>query len=104
SAATADTASTATNATQLGGVAAGQYVLTSDSRLSDPRPPTAGSSNYIQNTTTQQASSNFNISGNGTAGGTLSGNILNAASQYNLGGSRVLSNAGTNNFFVGVGT
>jgi hypothetical protein len=29
----------------------------------------SGSGNYIQNTTTQQASANFNISGNGTAGG-----------------------------------
>jgi len=31
----------------------------------------AGSENYIQNTTTQQASSNFNISGNGVVGGSL---------------------------------
>jgi hypothetical protein len=30
--------------------------------------PSAGSSNYIQNGTSQQASSNFNISGNGTIG------------------------------------
>src|SRR2546427_2569625 len=38
-------ADTATNATQLGGVGAGQYVQTSDSRLSDSRAPSAGSSN-----------------------------------------------------------
>ena len=31
----------------------------------------AGSGNYIQNTSSQQATSNFNISGNGTIGGTL---------------------------------
>jgi len=62
-----------------------------------------GSSNYIQNGSSQQASSNFNISGNGTAGGTLSGNLVNATTQYNLGGSRVLSNAGFQNLFVGVG-
>src|SRR5215813_10300053 len=37
----------------------------------------AGSDNYIQNTTTQQATSNFNISGMGAA------NILSAATQYN---------------------
>ncbi len=67
----ATTATTATNSQQLGGVAANQYVVTSDSRLSDPRPPTAGSANYIQNTTSQQASSNFNISGNGTVGGRI---------------------------------
>src|SRR6266545_606773 len=47
----------------------------------------AGSGNYIQNTTSQQAGSNFNISGNGTAGGVLSGNLVNAATQFNLGGS-----------------
>ncbi len=56
----------------------------------------AGNSNYIQNTTSQQLSSNFNISGNGTAG------TLNAATQYNIGGNRVLSIPGTNNTFVGV--
>jgi hypothetical protein len=62
----------------------------------------AGSSNYIQNTTSQQPSSNFNISGDGTAGGALSSNVVNATTQYNLGGLRVLSNAGLNNWFVGV--
>src|SRR5436853_1135993 len=56
----ATNAATATNATQLGGIAASQYVQTNDSRLSDARPPTAGSSNYIQNTASAQASSNFN--------------------------------------------
>ncbi|PYS57659.1 MAG: hypothetical protein DMF74_25475, partial [Acidobacteria bacterium] len=61
----ATNASTATNATQLGGIAASQYVQTNDSRLSDARTPTPGSSNYIQNTASAQASSNFNISGNG---------------------------------------
>jgi hypothetical protein len=67
----AATADTATNSTQLGGVAASQYVQTSDSRLSDSRPPTAGSANYIQNTTSQQTA-NFNISGNGTVNGITS--------------------------------
>src|SRR5436853_4582765 len=71
----ASLADTATNASQLGGVGAGQYVLTSDSRLTDSRSPTVGSSNYIQNTSSPQASANFNINGDGTAGGTLSGNI-----------------------------
>src|SRR5438128_5306127 len=96
-------ADNATNATQLGGVTANQYVQTSDSRLSDPRPPTIGSSNYIQNTTSAQAGSNFNISGNGTAGGTLTADVVNAATQYNIGGNRVLSTAGSNNVFVGRG-
>src|ERR1700687_4172941 len=72
SAANADTATNATNATnvaQLGGLAASQYVQTNDSRLSDARAPTPGSANYIQNTTSPQGSSNFNISGNGIIGG-----------------------------------
>jgi hypothetical protein len=63
-----------TNASQLGGLAANQYVLTGDARLSDARQPMAGSPNYIQNGTAQQPSSNFNVSGNGTFGGTLTVN------------------------------
>ncbi|MBK9163380.1 MAG: tail fiber domain-containing protein [Acidobacteria bacterium] len=98
----AATATNATNATQLGGVAANQYVVTTDPRMTDARPPTAGSTNYIQNQTAgSQATSNFSISGNGIAGGTLSGNIVNATTQYNIGGSRILSNAGLENLFAG---
>jgi hypothetical protein len=67
----------------------------------------SGNSNYIQNSTTQQSGSNFNISGNGTIGGTLSGNIVNAATQYNINGSRFLSNSGAGvlqntNTFAGI--
>jgi hypothetical protein len=97
---TATTATTATNATQLGGVAASEYVRTGDARLSDSRSPSAGSSNYIQNTNSQQAAT-FNISGNGTAGGTLAGNIVNATTQFNLNGTRVLHAPGTGNLFAG---
>ncbi|HXI90577.1 MAG TPA: tail fiber domain-containing protein [Blastocatellia bacterium] len=61
------------------------------------------SPNYIQNGASLQATSNFNISGNGTAGGTLSANIVNTSTQYNIGGTRILSVAGTNNAFVGLG-
>jgi hypothetical protein len=57
----------------------------------------AGSASYIQNTTNQQASANFNISGTGTA------DTFNAATQYQIGGSRVLSVAGSNNVFAGIG-
>lgn len=89
-----------TNATQLEGLSASQFVQTGDSRLSDSRMPMAGSSNYIQNTTAEQGSTNFNISGNGTAGGTLSGNTVNAITRYSLGGLHILSAAGTN-VFVG---
>jgi Chaperone of endosialidase len=109
SSSSADVAATATNVTQLGGVAANQYVVTTDPRMSDPRAPTAGSANYIQNSASAQASSNFNISGNGTAGGTLSGNIVNAATQYSISGNRVLTagnifSAVGQNVFVGFGS
>lgn len=88
-------ADTATNATQLGGVAASQYVVTTDPRMTDARAPTTGSSNYIQNqNAAPQASSNFNISGTGTA------NIVNATTQFNFNGNRILS-APANNVFVG---
>ncbi len=53
--------------------------------------PLPGSSNYIQNATGQQASSNFNISGNGIAGGTLSGSVVNSATSYEIGGSQALA-------------
>ena len=97
------TADQANNATQLGGVAANQYVVTTDPRMTDPRSPLANSPNYIQNTAVQQGTSNFSISGNGTAAGTLSGNEVNAAVQYNLGGSRILSIAGlSQNTIVGI--
>ena len=74
------------NATQLGGIPA---------------------SGFIQNTTTPQTA-NLNITGNGTVGGnltvggTLSLNIVNATTQFNLGGQRILSNPGVNNLFAGV--
>jgi len=90
----AASADTATSADQLGHLPASTYVLTVDPRLSDPRPPTSGSSNYIQNGNSLQAGSNFNISGNGTVAGTLSGNVVNAG-QYNLGGAPLMSMAGS---------
>lgn len=60
----------------------------------------SGSGNYIQNATALQAGANFNISGNGTAGGTLSANTVNATTQYNIGGSHALS-IGNSSVFVG---
>ncbi|MGH9944834.1 MAG: hypothetical protein ACRD9R_20995 [Pyrinomonadaceae bacterium] len=99
----ATTAMTAQNAQSLDGQPASQFIQTDDARLSDARAPTPGSNFYIQNSTARQASTNFNVSGNGTAGGTLSAATVNAATAYNLGGNRVLSNAGSNNLFAGVG-
>jgi len=57
----------------------------------------AGSGAYIQNGTAPQAASNFNVSGVGTAG------VLNATTQFDLGGDRVLANPGFN-LFVGRNT
>ena len=71
----------ALNAAQLGGLAA---------------------NGFLQNSTSQQTSSNFNISGDGTAGGTLSANFLNATTRYNLNGQTVLSALGSQNLFVGI--
>jgi len=69
-------AANADNATQLGG------------------SPASG---FIQNTSSQQASTNFNVSGTGTA------SVLNAGIQFNIAGLRILSNSGSHNLFAGVG-
>ncbi len=81
----AQSAAVADNANALGGVPAASFVQTSDPRLSDSRPPTAGSTNYIQNNPpSPQSSSSFNISGNGIVGSNLAVN----------GGTSVLGNLG----------
>ncbi|MCO6511789.1 MAG: tail fiber domain-containing protein [Aridibacter famidurans] len=98
----AATATTADNALQLGGTPANQFVLTTDPRLSDPRAPSPGSADYIQNSAGQQASSNFSISGNGTAAGTLTGNVVKAQSFFSLGNDKILSSVGSGNLFLGL--
>ncbi|HMQ05296.1 MAG TPA: hypothetical protein PKD26_15370 [Pyrinomonadaceae bacterium] len=95
----------ALDAQKLGGVMADQYVLTTDPRLNGSGggggAPTPGSPFYIQNSTAQQPTSNFNISGSGTVGGSFSAGTVNAQTQFNLAGMRVLSAPGTQNLFVG---
>jgi hypothetical protein len=93
----ATTADSAIDSLNLGGLAASEYVQANDSRLSDARIPLPGSGDYVQNTGTEQPGVGFNIGGTGTA------NILNAATQFDLGGSRILGTSGTNNLFVGIG-
>ena len=63
----------------------------------------AGSANYIQNSTTQQAGASLNISGSGTFGSSLLGNVVNTATQYNIAGQRVLSTPGMgSDIYVGI--
>lgn len=95
-------ASTSENSIRLGGLPVGQFIQGGDPRLIDSRNPLPGSPSYIQNTTSPQGASNFSISGNGTAGGTLAGNIVSAATQFNLGTSRLLSSPGSTNLFAGL--
>lgn len=94
---TVSNATEAANAAKLGGVNASQYVQTNDSRLSDNRNPTAGSTNYIQNLSTAliQPNSGFSISDTGKA------NLFDAT-QYNLLGFPFLSVRGTISTSVGV--
>ena len=95
-----DTSIQADDSTRLGGVPAIEYVRTDNPALTDARDPLPGSANYLQNTTSQQMSANFNIDGTGTA------NILNAKTQFNINGVRFLSAgpAGTDNVFLGTNT
>jgi hypothetical protein len=65
--------------------------------------PTQGSPYYIQNGTSQQSSSNFNISGSGTLGGTLLAGTVNTGTTYQISGNTVLSTAGSSNLFLGQG-
>ena len=94
------TADTSTNSLNLGSIAANQFVQTGDARLSDERNPLPNSPNYINNTTAQQASSNFNISGSGTLGGVLTANAVTSATQFNIGVNRALA-LGSSSVFVG---
>lgn len=73
--------------------------LTLNGTYSGPIP--AGSGNYIQNSIGQQAASNFNISGNGTLGGTLTATNISASNQFNIGGNHILSRPGAGNLFAG---
>ncbi len=91
----ANLAELADNSLALGGIPADQFVLTNDLRLFDDRNPNPFSANYIQNQNANSQAANFYINGTGAA------NIFNAATQFNIGGNRVLS-VGGGNIFAGV--
>ena len=96
----------ANGGTGLGAVGAAGTFLRSDgtnwtASVLQPGDIVGGSANYVQNGTSPQASSNFNISGNGTVGGTVTAATVNATGQFNLGGSRFLSGS-SNNLFAGI--
>jgi hypothetical protein len=57
----------------------------------------ASAQNFVDLTSTQS-----NIGGDKTFTGTVSGSVVNAATQYNIGGSRILGSFGTGNLFGGV--
>jgi hypothetical protein len=99
-------ANTANDSANLGGIPANQYVQTGDQRLSDARNPLPGSQSYIQNGTAFQLLSNFNISGGGsassfTASGQVSGNTVNSATLFKIGGTSVLSTPNATSVVVG---
>jgi hypothetical protein len=99
----ADAATNATNASQLGGVAANQFVQTNDSRLLDARNPLPNSANYIQNTTSQQSSSNFNISGNGIIGGNLGIGTVTPSSKLFVNGTGIIRATVNSDWNAGLG-
>jgi hypothetical protein len=65
--------------------------------MTDARQPLPGNSSYVQNRTTVQTGTNFNISGVGNA------SVFNAATQFNLNNSRILgTGTGVGNTFGGI--
>ncbi len=57
--------------------------------------------NFIQNSTVLQPSSDFNISGGGTLGGTLSANTVNSATNFRIGNFPVFSTPNTTSLVAG---
>ena len=61
-----------------------------------------GIGNFIENSTVQQPTSNFNISGGGTVGGTLSANIVNSQTNFRIGGATVFSTPNSSSVVAGL--
>lgn len=93
----AGTAYLALASNTLEGYSASHFAFTTDPRLSNDRNPLPNSTHYIQNRTSQQSSSNFHISGTGTA------QLFNSDTVYRIAGNTVLDTSGTRNTLVGIG-
>ena len=106
SAATADAATTAINADQLGGVSAANYLQVNGdgSGLINLNAANLNGVVPISSGGTGSTTQNF-VDLNSTqiiAGNKTFSNAVDTSTQYNIGGSRVLSNAGSFNLFAGV--
>ncbi len=96
----AATAADGLSVTCVGCITSSQIQTVQGSQVTGLIPVTSvppGSDKYVQNSTSQQATTNFNISGTGAA------DILNATTQFNLDGNRILSSPVSDNFFAGIG-
>jgi hypothetical protein len=56
---------------------------------------------FIENSTAQQPTSNFNISGAGTVGGLFSANVVSSTTTYRIGGVNVFSTPNTTSVVAG---
>ncbi len=97
-AANAANAANASNAANLGGIAASQYVQTTDPRLSDQRSPLPNSENYIRNSNTETQTGSFKISGPGTAS-----EFDSNASRYRFNGTTGLQIIGPSSSTIRLG-
>lgn len=62
-----------------------------------------GSPYYVQNGATTQTGASFNIDGNGTVGGTLTGATANTTNGYQINGTQELFVDGANDIMIGPG-
>ncbi|HRJ87513.1 MAG TPA: tail fiber domain-containing protein [Pyrinomonadaceae bacterium] len=92
----ANFASQALDSSNLGGIAATQYVRTDDPRMADQRDPLPGSGSYIQNQSGNQQTASFEINGTGRASG------FDVSTAYRILGNPVLSAPGLSNLVVGL--
>jgi hypothetical protein len=94
----AESAETAADADNLGGVAASQFVVTTDPRMTDARDPLPNSPNYIRNSTTRQTAANINISGTASFGshGDFGGVLSTSSNLFVVGNSTLQGNLTVN--------